>query len=468
MDKKAIFKNILLFLVIFLALNLLFKGCQSGTTEPTVLDQGQIGFVTSETTYSRTDTITITLKNNTSVNLTIPSECPNEPLDVFHYENGGWAKIEAKPELDCSKAAPYEIKPGETLNIPYDKWSYSLFSRMGRFKIAVTLDLPEVIAAPAATLTTPATTTTPTAPTTPTPPATPQKLISKTIETNEFSVEEEGMFSKLWTGIFYRPIYNILIFLIAYIPGNSLGLAIIILTIIIRTILLAPSQKAMKAQRKMQMIQPMIESIKEKYKDDKQKIAAETMAIWKTQKVNPLGSCLPLLLQFPVLIALFYVVKGGLNPDNAYLLYTSYANFSFSNISTNFLGLDLLKNNLYVLPLIVGLLTFAQMKLSTAMAGKKKDGKDSAKPKEMALASNMMVYFMPVMVAVFTASLPSGVGVYWGVSTLYGVIQQYFVNKGKPGKEKDDDVEVRVIEHKEEKEEDKTLPEGKQDEDTNS
>lgn len=467
MDKKGVFKNILLFLIIFLALNLLFKGCQSGTTEPTILDQGQIGFITTETTYSRTDTITVTFKNNTATAIIIPLECPNEPLDVFHYENGGWAKIEAKPELDCSKAAPYEIKPGETLNIPYDNWNHDLFSRMGRFKIAVTLNLPEVPAttttlttSPATT--TPATTTTPTTSTTPTPPITPepQKLVQKTIESNEFSVEEEGIFSKLWTGIFYRPIYNVLIFLIAYMPGNSLGLAIIILTIIIRTILLAPSQKAMKAQRKMQMVQPMIESIKEKYKGDKQRIAQETMAVWKTQKVNPLGSCLPLLLQFPVLIALFYVVQGGLNPDNTYLLYTSYSNFSFLNISTNFLGLDLLKNNLYVLPLVVGLLTFAQMKLSTAMAGKKKD----SKPKEMALASNMMVYFMPVMVAVFTASLPSGVGVYWGVSTLYGVIQQYFVNKAKPGKEKDDDVQVRVIEHKEENE---ALPEGKP-EDKNS
>ena len=84
----------------------------------------------------------------------------------------------------------------------------------------------------------------------------------------------------------------------------------------------------------------------EKYKGDQQKIAAETMAIWKESKVNPFGSCLPMLMQFPFLIALFYVIKGGLNPDNAYLLYTQYGDLGLQNINVNFLGLlDLTKRN---------------------------------------------------------------------------------------------------------------------------
>ncbi|MBT3704488.1 YidC/Oxa1 family membrane protein insertase [Candidatus Peregrinibacteria bacterium] len=416
MNKQNLIKNILLFLIVFLSLNYIFNSCQSPEEQASIIDQGDLGFMTTDTSYSRNKLVTVEIKNNTTQEIVIPQDCPGEPFDVFNYDNGEWVQIESTPEIDCSKAESYALQPGEELKVPYDKWSHALFSKMGRFRISFTTTIGEEL---------------------------------KTFDTNEFIVEKEGMLSQLWNGLFYRPIYNALIFFIHVLPGNSLGLAIILLTILIRTILLAPSQKAMKAQRRMQEVQPMIEKIKEKYKGDQQRISQETMTLWKTQKVNPMGSCLPLLLQFPVLIALFWVVKGGLNPDNSYLLYTTYENFSLLNIDTAFLGLDLLKPNVYVLPVIIGLLQFGQMKLSMHKKGKK-----TAAKKEMAMANNMMMYAMPVMIAVFTASLPAGVGVYWGTSTLYGIIQQVFVNKGfdKPGKKdkpddkNSDDVKVRVIE----------------------
>ncbi|MFA4891415.1 MAG: YidC/Oxa1 family membrane protein insertase [Candidatus Gracilibacteria bacterium] len=429
MNKNSLFKNILLFLVVFLVLNFIFKSCQSSEKQASILDQGDIGFMTDDTSYSRNKDVTVEIKNNTATDFVIPQDCPAEPFDVFHYENGEWVQITSQPELDCSKAVSYTLKPGEEAKVPYDNWKHALFSRMGRFKISFTT---QVASADGQTQ-------------------------EKTFVTNEFMVEEEGILTKLWNGVLYRPIYNTLIFLISIMPGHDLGLALILLTIIIRTILLAPSHKAMKAQRKMQEIQPKIEEIKQKYKGDQQKIAQETMLIWKTQKVNPLGSCLPLLLQFPVLIALFWVVQGGLNPDNTYLFYTTYGDFSFSSITTVFLGLDLLKINLYVLPLIIGLLQFGQMKLAMYQKGKKKDasgsvsGSASGAPKEMAMASNMMLYAMPVLIAIFTAQLPAAVGVYWGASTIYGIVQQIFVNRSfdKPeNKSNSDDVAVRVIENK--------------------
>jgi len=413
MDKKKLLNNILLFAVVFLGLNLVFKGCSGGTAQEGVLDQKPIGFVTTDSTYDRTKTVTVEMKNNTDKDITISQDCPAEPFDVLHYEDSNWVKITASPEkMDCSKATPSILKPGDKAKVPYDNWNHALFSQMGRFKIAFTLE-------------------------------------DKTIETNEFTVVEEGAFKKLWIGVFQKPIYNTLIFLIAKIPGHSLGLAILLLTIIIRTILIIPSQKAMKAQRRMQEIQPLIEKIKEKYKGDQAKMSQEMMAVWKTHKVNPMGSCLPVLLQFPILIALFIVIKGGLNPDNTYLLYTNYVGFDFSNINTSFLGLDLLKKNMYVLPLIVGLLQFVQMKLAMHKKGQK-DQKEKVKS-EVNMANNMMMYMMPVMIAVFTASLPAGVGLYWGTSTLYGIVQQFFANKSVGSslslhkETKNEDVEVRVI-----------------------
>lgn len=401
-------KNALIFLIIFVIVNYIFQYFQ-GDKKEELLNAGNFIFETTDTEYSRRQVVTVSLTNNTKEPIIIPNECPNEPLTVFRYENNEWIKKTASPELNCSLSKDITIQPDKKIKIAYDNWNHTLFNDMGRFKIDLTTKVNGE---------------------------------EKTFTTNEFTITKEGMLRQLWIGIFYRPIYNGLMFLIAKMPGNSLGWAIILLTILIRTILLVPSQKAMKSQKRMQEIQPRIEKIKEKHKGDQQKIAAETMSLWKEAKVNPFGSCLPMLLQFPVLIALFYVIQRGLNPDNAYLLYANYSNLNLSNIDTNFLNiLELTKINFYVLPLVIGGLQFFQMKLAM--------GRKSLKAgNEMAMATNMMTYVMPVMIAVFTASMPAGVGLYWGVSTIYGIVQQIIVNKGKSSAETGEPT-VRVIEHKE-------------------
>jgi len=397
-------KNILIFLAVFLIVNFvinLFKG----PAQPDTATANTVSFTTTSNEYTRRDIITVKIKNNTTSAVTIPSKCPAEPFDTFKNENNEWIKKSVSQKIDCTDKKDIELLPTKEIVIPYTNWNHALFGDMGRYKVEMTTKIGNE---------------------------------EKTLTSNEFNVVEEGIFAKLWVGIFYRPIYNTMIFLAKIMPGHDIGLAVIILTLIIRTILLIPSQKAMKAQKRMQDIQPRLEKIKEKYKGDQQKIAMETMAIWKEAKVNPMGSCLPLLLQLPFLIGIFYSVKDSLNPDNAYLLYTTYQNFTLSDISHAFFGIiDLSKPNLYVLPIIIGGLQFIQMKLS--MGGGKQQG-------EMASASKVMVYLMPVMIAVFTASLPAGVGFYWGTSTLYGIVQQIYVNKGKSDKQKNDnEPTVRVI-----------------------
>ncbi|MFC1616078.1 YidC/Oxa1 family membrane protein insertase [Patescibacteria group bacterium] len=403
--------NVLVFFLIFATLNLIFQSCQDDEEELTK-DGGNLIFLVSKNEYSRTSKVTVEITNNTDKIIEIKNECPGEPFDVFRYENNEWIQKTSNPELDCSNAKDITLEAGKNMNIPYENWNYALFSEMGRFKINFETELNGEL---------------------------------KTISTQEFIVGKEGLFKQITIGLFYRPIYNGLIFITSIIPGHDLGWAIIILTLIIRTILLIPSQKAIKSQKRMQDIQPRLEKIKKKYKGDQQKIAMETMAVWKEAKVNPVGSCLPMLMQFPFLIALFYVVKGGLNPDNSYLFYGEYTSFSLSDIHVIFLGiLDLTKKNIYVLPLIIGGLQFFQMKLS--LAKKAPNKKDKNKKNEMAIATNMMTYIMPVMIAVFTASLPAGVGIYWGTSTLYGIVQQLVANKG--GGEKSKEPKVRVINSK--------------------
>lgn len=411
---RQLIKNTVMFFCIFLIINYLLQSCQN-KDEQIVPESGNLVFVTTETEYSRKDIVTIDITNNTGESISIPSECPGEPFDVYRYEKNEWVQKTAEPELQCEDSKEITLKQGEELKISYNNWNHALFSETGRFRIEFETEIEGK---------------------------------AKTITTNEFTVNPEGIFSQLWNGLFYRPIYNGLIFLIYSSPGHYLGIGIILLTLVIRTILLVPSQKSLKSQRRMQDLQPKLDKIKEKYKGDQQKIASETMAAWKEANVNPLGSCLPLLLQFPFLIALFYVIQNGLNPDQSYLLYTTYEGFSLTNINVHFLWLDLTKVNLYVLPLIVGALQFIQMKM---MMSRKKTSKEGPKgmAKEMAAASNMMTYILPVMIAVFTASLPAGVGIYWGISTIYGIVQQVIVNRQPTsGNKNSDDVKVRVIEPK--------------------
>lgn len=412
MDKlNRILKNVVIFLVVFLAINYLFNSCQN-KEEELLINSGNVIFTTTDTEYSRTQKVTVNISNNTDQEIVIPNECPGEPFDVYKKENNEWTQKTSDPELNCESSSEITIEPGDEMKIAYENWNHALFSDMGLFRIEFETEINGE---------------------------------TQVLSTNEFLVVKEGIIKQLWYGIFYRPIYNALIFLTSVMPRNDLGLAIILLTLIIRTILLIPSQRAMKSQKKMQQIQPRLEEIKKKYKGDQQKIATETMAIWKEAKVNPMGSCLPILLQFPFLIALFYVVKGGLNPDNAYLFYAQYSSFTLHDINVNFFGiLDLTKANIYVLPLIVGGLQFFQMKLTMAKKDKKKD-KDGKKEKksEMAMATGTMTYIMPIMIAVFAASLPAAVGIYWGTSTAYGIVQQLFVNKEGPSKQSE--TKVRVI-----------------------
>lgn len=396
-------KNLITWVLLAIASFFLFM---SGTkSQPNVADQNEISIITDRTAYTRGQIVKITIKNNTNEAIAIKNDCPQEPLDVYFYENNEWGKREALSKIDCKEnnmEGDWNIDPQKKLNIDYNFWNHELFDQLGRYQIRLTTSLNNE---------------------------------EKTIISNEFTLEKEGFLKALWTEAFYRPIYNTLIFFVKYLPANSLGGAIILLTLLIRTILLLPSHKAMHAQKKMQAIQPKLEELKQKHKDNRERLAQETMALWREHKVSPFGSCLPILIQFPVMIALFYVVQSGLNPDNAYLLYTPLQNFSLETIQTKFLGiLDLQKVNIWVLPWLVGGLQFFQMKLSLALRPNKKEKEKPQKKKDesmpdMAQVNKSMVYVMPLLITLFTASVPAGVGLYWGISTLFSIGQQVVINR---------------------------------------
>jgi len=190
---------------------------------------------------------------------------------------------------------------------------------------------------------------------------------------------QPGTFRSFFSMVFYAPIYNLFVYILSILPGHNLGLAIIILTVLLRLILLVPQHHMLVSQKKLQAIQPKIAELQEKYKGDQAKIGMELMNLYKTEGVNPLGSCLPLMIQMPILIVLYWVISGITDPSSIYYLYTPLAGFDINSIEKVFLGLNLLQTGgiaAAVLAVLVGVAQFAQTRLSFA-----KNAKEAPKKK---------------------------------------------------------------------------------------
>jgi YidC/Oxa1 family membrane protein insertase len=234
--------------------------------------------------------------------------------------------------------------------------------------------------------------------------------------------------SELFNLICYQPIYNLLIFLYNTIPGNNLGVAIIFLTIIIKLLLNPFSSQAIKSQKALQDLQPKIEEIKVKYKDQKEKMGQAMMKLYKQEKINPFSSCLPLLIQFPFLIAVFYIFKDGFNAVDKELLYSFIS--SPEKINSFFLGINLSNPNI-LLAVLSGIAQFWQTRMMMRKpppveVAKLKEAKDESMT---AMMNKQMLYFMPILTVFIGTTLPAGLALYWFVLTLFMIIQQYFFFK---------------------------------------
>lgn len=258
---------------------------------------------------------------------------------------------------------------------------------------------------------------------------------------SQFNIDYRGSISKLFIGIFYAPLYNVLVFLLS-IFGSSLGFAIVAITVLIRILLLYPQHKMMVSQKKLQAIQPKIKKIQQEFKGQQQVLGVKLMELYKKEKVNPMGSCGFLLIQMPILIVVYNIILSITDHSNYYHIYTQLSHFDMTSINYNFFGLDLLSAgwvNGAILALSVAGIQFLQIKLSldhkkkedTGIVLEKKEGDDkySQFMPDPAMMNKFMLYGMPAMVLVFTFSLIAGVGIYWGISTLFMLLQQLFVNK---------------------------------------
>jgi len=230
---------------------------------------------------------------------------------------------------------------------------------------------------------------------------------------------------ELFTALFYQPLFNLLIFFYNILPGHDLGIAIILLTIFVKALLFPLSWKQTEAQYKLQELQPKLKELKEQHKDNKEALAHAQIQIFKDHKINPLSSCLPLLIQFPFLIALFYVFQNGLKGASFSLLYPFIQNPGALN--ETFLGvLSLAVKNTIPLAALAAGLQFWFMKISLPKKDDKKQKEKKDEEDFAAIMNQQMVFFMPLMTGVIAYQFPNGLGLYWVAQTVLSIIQQYW------------------------------------------
>ncbi len=184
----------------------------------------------------------------------------------------------------------------------------------------------------------------------------------------------------------------------------NLGLAIVIMTIIIKLVMYPLTKKQIQSTKAMMSIQPKMKALQEKYKDDKQRLNMELANLYKTEGVNPLAGCLPLLIQMPIMIGIFYGIRD-------------YDYAAHPEIVTSFLWLkDIsLSDPTYILPVLSALTTFIQTKQTMPDTGNAQN--------------KIMMYFMPLFIGYISLTFPAGLVLYWVVMNIMQIAQQAIMNK---------------------------------------
>lgn len=227
---------------------------------------------------------------------------------------------------------------------------------------------------------------------------------------------------KIYHTFIYQPILNTLVFIYNHASFGDIGLAIIILTILFRLILYPLFQKQVKYQTAMQRIQPKLKKIQEEHKGNLEKQSEATMALYKEHKLNPFSGFLVILIQIPILLAVYQVFVNIFKPEIFSGLYSFIANPG--QINPFFLGFMDLRAHNYVLVGITAIAQYIQGRLALGLSSKNAASDDPAQK-----AGQSMVWIAPLITVLVFARLPAAVVLYWLVSTVFSVGQQILVNK---------------------------------------
>ncbi len=225
----------------------------------------------------------------------------------------------------------------------------------------------------------------------------------------------------LWTNFIYDPIYNALIFIAQNLTWQDVGVAVIVLTILIRLILMPLSKKSIAGQYKMKLLEPKLAAIKAKGLS-KEEEAKETFALYKTEKINPFSGCLYLLIQLPILFALYFTfMRGVIQPEHLYSFLSTEGLhntlFGLIDITKPFLPLAILAG------ISQGVQAYFAPKPSIPTDGK---GFQAQFAQSLSLQTK---YILPIIIILIASRLAAAVALYWTITNIFSIVQEYYLRK---------------------------------------
>lgn len=218
--------------------------------------------------------------------------------------------------------------------------------------------------------------------------------------------------------------FNGLVFFYTALPWQDLGLAIVALTVVIRILLGPFLWKAQKAQKSLAAIQPEIKKLQERFKNDREGQGKALMELYAQHRVNPFSGCLLMIVQLPILIALFQVFQKGFDPAELKYIYSFISNPGALN-SISFGLIDLARGNIY-LGVFAALTQYLQTKLASPAAAPADGKKDFAQ-----MLQWQTTYIFPALILVWSYTLPSALTLYWTVLNILGILQEIIMKRIK-------------------------------------
>lgn len=232
---------------------------------------------------------------------------------------------------------------------------------------------------------------------------------------------------ELFRGVVYEPIYNALAFLVGVVPGGDVGVAIIVVTILVRLLLFPLSLSAIRTQMTMREIDPKMKKLRKDLKENKEELAKQTMALFKEYKINPFASFLLILIQLPIIIGLYLVLVD----ESKALSFAPQFLYSFIDppaaVSLSFLGLVDLTGKSIILALIVAATQFVFAKLMTPPKPAETSEKPTLEEDIQKSMSVQMKYVFPVLMGVVAYAASASIALYFVVSNTFSIGQELFV-----------------------------------------
>ncbi len=238
------------------------------------------------------------------------------------------------------------------------------------------------------------------------------------------------MISAFFHTVFYDPIYNALVALVALVPGGDVGVAVILVTIIIRLILLPFSLSAARTQRAMKALEPKLKVLKEKYNGDKEKQSLETLSLYREEKVNPFASILTVFIQIPVLLALYWVFYY--EPFSTTESINTMRLYAFTPlphlISLQFLGLISVAGKSITLAVLAGLTQYLQAHM--ALLGTMKPSEEKSIQNDFQRIMGLQLkYVFPFLIGIISYTTSGAIALYFITTNLAGSLQEIHVRR---------------------------------------